>query len=56
MSNELKVTFTETELNKILKILGEAPAKYVIEVINFIQDKAKEQPVIIDEPIIEVEE
>ena len=38
-----KVSFTVEEINQILQILNEIPAKYVTQLIAFIQQEAKTQ-------------
>jgi primosomal protein N'' len=37
------VTFTLEEVNQILNILGEVPAKYSLDLVTFIRGKAQSQ-------------
>lgn len=43
MNDEKQVVFTLEEVNGILGYLGEIPAKYSIDLIKFIRDRAQAQ-------------
>ena len=39
----ITITFTLEEVNSMLQVLGEIPAKYSLDLVQFIRSKAKEQ-------------
>ena len=43
MSDTQTISFTLEEVNSILTVLGEIPAKYSLDLVQFIRSKAKEQ-------------
>lgn len=40
---QVQITFSLDEINQVLNVLGELPAKNTIDLINFIRGRAQEQ-------------
>jgi hypothetical protein len=55
MATDKQVVFSLDEVNQILQVLGEVPARYSLDLITFIRGKAQEQIGDKDEPITDVE-